>query len=278
MQVRIHDSADEFLAIAEPIYRRDPIANTIELSVLGAAMPDDALLLSVWQNCATVGVAMQTPPYPLACNGIPAEHAGSVAQILVRILPDLTGVRGSRDTAFAFPRAWESHGGPPGTVVLDERLYRLGALRPPTRVAGAPRWAQAADRDVVIDWVGRFFGEAATPHRGEAAGARFVDAAAERGDRFLLWNVDATPVSMALLRAAAAGVSRIGPVFTPTNRRANGYASAVTAAASRAARDRGDAGVVLFTDPANPTSNAIYQRIGYAPVSDFVRIDFRAVD
>ncbi|OBB46536.1 GNAT family N-acetyltransferase [Mycobacterium sp. 852002-51961_SCH5331710] len=101
---------------------------------------------------------------------------------------------------------------------------------------------------------------------------------ADRGDRFLLWDVTGAPVSMALLRAAAAGVSRIGPVFTPTNRRGSGYGSAVTAAASQAALDRGDAGVVLFADLANPTSNAIYQKLGYAPVTDCVRIDFRTVD
>ncbi|WP_231983326.1 hypothetical protein [Mycobacterium sp. 852002-51961_SCH5331710] len=44
-----------------------------------SAMPDDALLHSMWQNSDVVGVALQTPPYPLACNGIPAEHADAVA-------------------------------------------------------------------------------------------------------------------------------------------------------------------------------------------------------
>lgn len=248
--MRIHESADEFLAIAEPVYRRDPITNTVELTLLRSAMPDDVLLLSMWQNSDVVGVALQTPPYPLACNGIPVEHADAVASDLMRMLPDLSGVRGSRENAVAFADAWRSHGGPPGTVVLDERLYRLGDLQPPTGVAGAPRWAEAADRDILAD----------------------------RGDRFLLWDVAGAPVGMALLRAAAAGVSRIGPVFTPTNRRGSGYGSAVTAAASQAPLDRGDAEVVLFADLANPTSNAIYQKLGYAPVTDCVRVDFRTVD
>ena len=34
--------------------------------------------------------------------------------------------------------------------------------------------------------------------------------------------------------------------------------------------------VVLFTDLANPVSNAIYQRIGFEPVSDWVTIAFSA--
>jgi len=79
---------------------------------------------------------------------------------------------------------------------------------------------------------------------------------------------------MAMLRAPAADVSRIGPVFTPTDRRGHGYGSAVTAAAADLAHRSGTADVVLFADLANPTSNAIYQRIGFEAVVDSVRIDF----
>jgi predicted GNAT family acetyltransferase len=32
--------------------------------------------------------------------------------------------------------------------------------------------------------------------------------------------------------------------------------------------------VLLFTNLANPTSNALYQRIGYRPVMDFAVYDF----
>ncbi|KUI43593.1 acetyltransferase [Mycobacterium sp. IS-1590] len=277
MEVRIHDSSDEFRAIAEPLYRRDPIANTIELTTVAAAIPDDALLLSVWQNSDVVGVALHTPPYPLACNGIPIDCVDVVARDLRRRRPDLIGVRGSREIAVAIADAWRSHGGRAGTVTLEERLYRLGTLRPPAGVAGAPRWADETHRAVLIGWVERFFTETFGHPRDDTAGARFVDAAADRGDRFLLWDVGRTPVSTALLRAPAAGVSRIGPVYTPGDHRTNGYGSAVTAAAAQAALDRGDAEVVLFTDQANPTSNAIYRRIGFEPVSEFARIDFRTV-
>ncbi|CAM5621774.1 hypothetical protein SALBM311S_04871 [Streptomyces alboniger] len=36
--------------------------------------------------------------------------------------------------------------------------------------------------------------------------------------------------------------------------------------------------MLLFTDLANPTSNALYQRIGYRPVSDFAVYDFGVQD
>jgi predicted GNAT family acetyltransferase len=83
---------------------------------------------------------------------------------------------------------------------------------------------------------------------------------------------------MAMLRAPAAGVSRIGPVFTPVDDRGHGYGSAITAAAAALARSRGVDDVVLFADLANPTSNGIYQKIGFEPVADSVRFEFVAVD
>jgi RimJ/RimL family protein N-acetyltransferase len=74
----------------------------------------------------------------------------------------------------------------------------------------------------------------------------------------------------------AAGVSRIGPVYTPQAQRGRGYGWSVTAAAAQWAHHAGATDVVLFTDLANPVSNAIYRRIGFEPVADFLRVDFTA--
>jgi predicted GNAT family acetyltransferase len=86
---------------------------------------------------------------------------------------------------------------------------------------------------------------------------------------------DGTPVSMAGALPKVAGQIRIAPVYTPPALRGRGYASAVTAAVSRAALTAGADEVLLFTDLANPTSNALYQRIGYRPVRDFAVHTFR---
>ena len=90
----------------------------------------------------------------------------------------------------------------------------------------------------------------------------------------MLWTQHRRPVSMAMIRPPVAGVSRIGPVYTPDDERGHGYGSAVTAAASRTATAMGADEVVLFTDIANPVPNAIYRRIGFRPVSDWLVIGF----
>lgn len=96
------------------------------------------------------------------------------------------------------------------------------------------------------------------------------------GDRhFTFWETpDGTSVSMAAANSIVGGMIRVDPVSTPAHLRGRGYAGAVTVEVSRAALTAGAAGVVLFTDPNNPTSNDLYQRIGYVHVADFTGYKF----
>ncbi|WP_256862965.1 GNAT family N-acetyltransferase [Microbispora sp. GKU 823] len=101
-----------------------------------------------------------------------------------------------------------------------------------------------------------------------------VVAARVNREELVLWEDDDRPVSVAGVSAPIAGMSRIGPVYTPPGLRGRGYGSAVTHAASRKALDDGATEVLLFTDLSNPTSNSIYQRLGYRPIADYATIHF----
>jgi predicted GNAT family acetyltransferase len=61
----------------------------------------------------------------------------------------------------------------------------------------------------------------------------------------------------------------ISGVYTPPSLRNRGYASAAVSALTRRLLESGYRNCNLFTDLSNPTSNAIYQRIGYIPVMDY---------
>jgi predicted GNAT family acetyltransferase len=80
---------------------------------------------------------------------------------------------------------------------------------------------------------------------------------------------------MASAPPEVAGQVRVGAVYTPAPLRGRGYAGGATAAVSQAALDSGAKEVLLFTDLANPTSNGLYQRLGYRPVADFATYEFR---
>jgi predicted GNAT family acetyltransferase len=57
-------------------------------------------------------------------------------------------------------------------------------------------------------------------------------------------------------------------VYTPPHLRKQGYATSCVAALTQRMLDSGKRFCCLYTDLTNPTSNAIYQKIGYQPVCD----------
>jgi predicted GNAT family acetyltransferase len=79
---------------------------------------------------------------------------------------------------------------------------------------------------------------------------------------------------MAAVSAAQGGVSRVGLVYTLPENRKQGFASACVA--SLTAQELATPGrtCMLYTDLANPTSNGIYQAVGYRRVGDAVELTF----
>jgi hypothetical protein len=73
---------------------------------------------------------------------------------------------------------------------------------------------------------------------------------------------------MALLARETVNGATIGAVYTPGEYRNHGYATAVTSAVTQIILDSGKKYATLYADLDNPTSNSIYQKMGYSPVMD----------
>ncbi|MFD3931499.1 GNAT family N-acetyltransferase [Streptomyces sp. NPDC058614] len=139
---------------------------------------------------------------------------------------------------------------------------------------GRARVATEADRSQLTAWHGEF-DEAVGEHGSRDSGA-WADDRIAYGSLTLWETPDGAPAAMAGATPLIAGQLRIAPVYTPAHLRGRGYAGAATAEVSHAALAAGADEVLLFTDPANPTSNGLYQRIGYRPVADFATYEFTA--
>ena len=95
------------------------------------------------------------------------------------------------------------------------------------------------------------------------------------GRTLLLWDdAGGVPVSLAGVTRPAAGVSRIGPVYTPPEHRRHGYAAALTAAGAARGFASGATRVALYADAANATSNRVYRRLGFRPIGDALLYTF----
>ncbi|MGH3380050.1 MAG: GNAT family N-acetyltransferase [Actinoallomurus sp.] len=263
-----------YVTEAEPFLRADLAENTVALTVietLRAQGPDvfgpDPLF--GWFHAGGVrGACLWTGTYPLLLSAMPEPAAESLAEVLTG--RELTGVSGDAPAVRAFAARWERRTGTIAGVLMRQRLYRLESLEAGPLPSGGPRVAGASDRDLVHEWFAAFEQESGA---GGTENPRLVDDRLSYGG-VLLWEVAGEPVSLAARTRVVAGMTRIGPVYTPPDRRRQGYGAAVTAALTRSALDAGAGQVLLFTDLANPTSNGIYQRIGYRAVSDRLMLGF----
>ena len=262
VHTRLSTDANEIIAFLRPLIAADPV----RLTVLGSVAqvleePTAAGWCLAVPGSADIAVR-SSPVTPVVVVGRWANPAARAELVTaLRTLPDLAAING--------PLPWSAEialQAVPISHRMDQRLFRLDTLIPPTGVPGSARRADEEDRPLLLDWYRAF---------AEEAGARSMDL--ERSvDRMLasggawIW-VDGEPVSVAVRRAPAEGSARVGPVYTPPEHRGHGYGSAVTAVATQDILDDG-AIPVLFTDLANPTSNAIYQRLGYHSVGDYVSV------
>jgi len=228
-------------------------------------------LATVETEGRVLGCVLRTPPRPLVVTDLPQEAHGPVAADVAEAFGTLPGVIGPEGSAAAFARTWSEGTGSPAEPRVHERLFRLERLEPPDRPAsGERRRAGAEDRERVVGWVRAFVEET---HIGGPDPAGTAVGLLERGE-ILLWEDRGAPRSMAAVGARSPHVARIGFVYTPSDERGRGYASACVAALTRDLLDDGCESVVLFTDLANPTSNAIYARLGYRPVEDVTEWSF----
>lgn len=279
---QLTEDLDAFLSRAGDFLRSRPALHTVQLTVtdvlrtrgLHVYGEGSPLFGMLTEEDGTVRAALlHTPPHQLTFTALTAEEADALAAGLLDAGHPVPAVSAERSTVEAFVAAWQRRSGASGELRMRQRLYRLGELVVPEPVPeGRARDVGPADRDLLRRWVVEFSEAVGEP--GFIAPDEWADARIAYGGTTLWETSDGTPVSLAGVTRQVAGQIRIGPVYTPAHLRGRGYAGAATAEASRAARAAGAEEVLLFTDLANPTSNALYRRIGYREVADFAAYRF----
>jgi len=274
MHCQLTDDVEVYAARTSALLEAEPVPNNVALTVIeGARMGryQDAVFAWVEHFGSVVGAASHTPPFRLLLPVMPIAAVDAVCDRLLETGHRLPGVSGPVEQSGRFAERWSAATGVRVRLTTAERLYRLDQLTPPTGVPGALRQADTADLSLVADWITGFSRDAGLdqpmdPH---------LDAARRVGDgQVHLWGVDERAVSMAAHSYPVAGAVRISLVFTPPELRGRGYAGVSVGELSRRLLGAGNRECMLYTDLANPTSNSVYQRIGYRPVLDAQELTF----
>ncbi|MFJ6574298.1 GNAT family N-acetyltransferase [Streptomyces sp. NPDC091292] len=281
---QLTENIDTFLAQAGDFLRSRPALHNTPLTDIeklrthgaGAHRAEAPLFGRLEAGGEVRAIFYRTPRGYLWATPLSDEQTDTLAAHLAGLGHRPSGVIADHDTATAFADAWQRHTGTAPTPFWRTHLYRLGPLTPPQpHPEGRGRVTEEKDHEQVVRWCREFCVAV-----GEQPSIDLIDAGSwtdsRFGDRhFTFWETpDGTPVSMAAATSIVAGMIRVDPVYTPSHLRGRGYAGAVTVEVSRAALAAGATDVVLFTDPDNPTSNALYQRIGYIHLADFTGYTF----
>lgn len=221
---------------------------------------DIALLLSVELAGAVVGAAVWTPPHDVVTTRLVSGAAALIAEQCRRFGQEVTGASGPEGSGLELAEQLAQYTGAAVRVRVRQRVYELLELNEVPRVTGAMRRATPADVPLVADWYSQFLREVDIGHSvnpEEWASASFASGSA------FLWEDASAVRSLACLSRESPNGRAIGPVYTPPSARRQGYATSLVSELAGAVLAGGKRFAVLFTDAANPTSNHIYESIGF---------------
>jgi predicted GNAT family acetyltransferase len=272
-----HGDAASFLGRAQAFLAAREAEHNLLLGIAGRLVEDPLLYGSKAPYLATavcgqdvVGVAVWTPPYKLLLSEFVDEGAvAAVVDDVASAYSGIPGVNGPVPIARQFAELWADIKQCDARRVMAQRILATSKVVSHTGVPGAMRKAEGSDRRLLVEWFQAFVDEAHAETGGRPAQEAVDEVLSRPGDLgAYVWVDDDRPVSLAAGGSPTPNGVRIGPVYTPPERRGKGYASALTATLTRRLLDGGRRICFLYTDLANPTSNRVYERIGYRRVTD----------
>jgi uncharacterized protein len=274
MDIQIVCSEDPAFILKEAgeFLSSQPVLHNLILSILHArvAHPEPGRYWMARQQDKTAGVVLQSP-LTFAATLTPMEQRVVTAMVetIAEAGISLPGVNGDAATAASFAGQWSERCKSAATPFQGNRLYELLEVGADPGIEGELRQAGPKDRSLMILWSRAFQVEIGESAEGTEL---HVDRGLAAGDLWL-WEDRGETVSMAVGRAPVERVVRVAGVYTPPQMRKRGYAEACVSALSNQLRSAGYRSI-LYADLANPTSNSIYQRIGYRAVAEVLRYRF----
>jgi predicted GNAT family acetyltransferase len=272
IRIEVDDDPAAVLAAAEEFLTAEPVRHNLIATLLHRCVGTGSAgrFWTAHEAGRVVGVTFQSP-LDFFATMTPMPPAAVVATV-ERTVADgvaLPGINGEAAASSVFAGHWTECTGTAARPVEAMRLYEVDEVQV-TTAPGAVRPATEADHALVTAWLDAFQVETGEPGGDADTVTRRRIASGE------LWlRDDGAPVSLAGMSIPVGGATRVGPVYTPPARRGRGYASALVAQRSAAARAEG-LRCLLYADLANPTSNGIYRAMGYRSVAELVRYEFDA--
>ena len=239
--------------------------------------PANWLMAAVSDGDGIKLTALMTPPHNITLYATDNLIDPEAVNCLIDGLEgrEIPGVMTEHALAEHFAKAYTVRKGLDFSTTMAQRIYELTAVNKDIPRMGELRPLNERDIYFCPYWLEAF---AAAERYGATQMAIPQDA-----DHFhyrlstkkmYVLEHEGIPVSMAGFTRTMQSAIGVAFVYTPPYFRGKGYASSCVAQLSQIALDKGFTRCVLYTDLANPTSNSIYQKIGYVPLCDSMMLKF----
>ena len=222
-------------------------------------------------------VAIMTPPHNITLYAKDNKIDESAVSCLIDNIEDVPvpGVMARKDMALHFAESFCTAKGLTFETKMEQRIYELTEVNPEIPYMGTMRLVEESDMYFLPYWLEAFYSAEEygkttmnIPQDAEVYQHRIAQ------KKIYVLEEQGKPVSIAGITREMQSVCGVAHVYTPPYFRRKGYATSCVARLSQIILDRGFTKCVLYTDLANPTSNSIYQKIGYRPICDSGMLKF----
>lgn len=272
MQITTYGDVTAFLDRVQPTLMQQETLHSLLIGIALNVQKDpgrygsNMYMATVDEEEELVLAALMTLPFYLVLASVHDNNQAAIDLLVRHTLQrnwPLPGVIGMDQTVDAFAATWEQLSGHKAKPDVFQYLYELTEVTAPRPVPGRLRLATEADAPTIGNWSEAFFAEALPNNPAHEGGDQYALRRIVRQEIYVWELPDGQLASMAAIGRSLPHTASVGLVYTPPELRGAGYASNCVAALSQHILDSGKTSSNLFADMANPTSNGIYQKIGY---------------
>jgi uncharacterized protein len=150
-----------------------------------------------------------------------------------------------------------------------QAVYQLQKIRELPSVNGELRLAESSDIDALTPWSAAFIEESDLSEGNPDSVVRRLI----QENRLYIWQTS-KPVSMSAWSGPTPNGVRVNFVYTPTDLRGKGYATACVTALCQNLLQSHYKKIFLFTDVNNLPARTVYEKIGFKLADEFLEVEF----
>ncbi|MBY0598620.1 GNAT family N-acetyltransferase [Bacillus bingmayongensis] len=271
IQLQVYEDVSHFKKEVSPILEMNEQENNLLLGVLQST--ENPLFMAVAkQNEKIALIFLQTEEKQMivAKVEVSQEIIVEIAKQLTKVYPNIPGLIGEKRVVTQLAKEIAQLEQKKLSIHMKQGVYELKKVKKKWDEHGFFRQVNSGELALIEKWVYQFCEGVHLPTTEEKA-KRIANTLVST-NRLFGWEVDGRLVSLAAITRPTKSNVTVNFVYTPKEERKKGYASNCVAALSQRMLDLGYKTTTLYTDLANPTSNKIYQEIGYEPIMESVLI------